>query len=227
MPTRFLLDLYSETDARYEGSFMEVWLANSGTRPTGMKLGDTAVIATRKTVAKPAGALYTLVDRKAIYNEDGTTKNTLVYPTLTKHMDNTRSSANEAQSARDAYVIRLAEVYLIAAEAQLKLGKLDSAAVNINIVRNGAAKPGKVANMLITPSQVTVDFILDERAREFAGEQMRWFDLKRTGKLVERVKAHNPNATDIQPFHVLRPIPRAQLDAVTNRVEFAQNEGYQ
>jgi starch-binding outer membrane protein, SusD/RagB family len=227
MPTRFLLDLYSESDARYEGSFMEVWLANSGTRPSGMKLGDTAVVATRKAMVKPAGALYTLVDRNAIYNADGTTKNNLVYPTLIKHMDDTRSSANEAQSARDAYVIRLAEVYLIAAEAQMKLGKLDSAAININIVRTRAAKPGKVADMQITSSQVTLDFILDERAREFAGEQLRWFDLKRTGKLVERVKARNPNATGIQPFHMIRPIPRAQLDAVTNRAEFAQNEGYQ
>tara|TARA_R110002124_G_scaffold198852_1_gene365696 strand:- start:2735 stop:4363 length:1629 start_codon:yes stop_codon:yes gene_type:complete len=227
MPTRFLLDLYGPADARYEGSFMEVWLANSGTRPTGMKLGDTAVVATRKSLAKPAGALYTLVDRNAIYNTDGTAKNNLVYPTLTKHMDNTRSSANEAQSARDAYVIRLAEVYLIAAEAQMKLGKLDSAAINMNIVRTRAAKPGKQADMQIAASQVTLDFILDERAREFAGEQLRWFDLKRTGKLVERVKAHNPNATGIQSFHTTRPIPRAQLDAVTNRVEFAQNEGYQ
>lgn len=227
MPTKFLLDLYGSADARYDGSFNEVWLANSGTRPKGMNLGDTAVIATRTARTKPAGALYTLVDRDAIYNTDGTAKNMLVYPTLTKHMDNTRLSANEAQSARDAYVIRYAEVYLIAAEAQMKLGKLDSAAINLNVVRTRAAKAGKAAEMQVKPEQVTLDFILDERAREFAGEQMRWFDLKRTGKLLERVKAYNPDATGIQSFHLVRPIPRAQLDAVSNRDVFTQNPGYQ
>ena len=46
--------------------------------------------------------------------------------------------------------------------------------------------------MEIKPEQLTLDFILDERARELGGEQQRWFDLKRTGKLLERVKAYNP-----------------------------------
>ena len=48
--------------------------------------------------------------------------------------------------------------------------------------------------MEIKPEQLTLDFILDERARELGGEQQRWFDLKRTGKLLERVKAYNPDA---------------------------------
>jgi starch-binding outer membrane protein, SusD/RagB family len=95
------------------------------------------------------------------------------------------------------------------------------------VIRTRAAKAGKAAEMQVKPEQVTLDFILDERAREFAGEQMRWFDLKRTGKLLERVKAYNPDATGIQPYHLVRPIPRAQLDAVSNRDVFTQNPGYQ
>jgi hypothetical protein len=56
---------------------------------------------------------------------------------------------------------------------------------------------------------------------------MRWFDLKRTGKLLERVKLYNKAASAlIQDFHVLRPIPQKQLDAVTNKSEFVQNPGY-
>jgi hypothetical protein len=81
--------------------------------------------------------------------------------------------------------------------------------------------------MQITPADLSLDFILDERAREFAGEQMRWNDLKRTGKLVERVKKYNLDAAPyIQPFHTVRPIPQAEIDAVTNKEGYKQNPGY-
>jgi hypothetical protein len=131
------------------------------------------------------------------------------------------------ESARDANLLRLGDIYLIAAEAQFRLNKLDSAALYINRVRSRAALPGRTAAMQITSSQVTLDFILDERARELAGEQVRWFDLKRTGRLVDRVKDNNPDAAPyIQPFHDRRPIPQSDLDAVTNKADFQQNPGY-
>ena len=225
-PTRFLLDLFNENDdARYEGSFQEVWYSNSTSRPAGMKLGDTAIYATKKAVG--GTRIYKLYDRNAVYNANGNMIDNLHYVQLTKFMDPTRSSLNEAQSARDVFVIRFAELYLIAAEAQLQLGRTDSAAYYLNIVRTRAAKAGRAAAMQVSASQVTLDFILDERAREFAGEQLRWFDLKRTGKLVDRIKAYNPDvAPAIQPFHAVRPIPQNQLDAIINRGEFTQNAGY-
>jgi hypothetical protein len=226
MPTRFLLDLYSANDARYEGSFQTVWYANAATRPAGMNLGDTAVFAT-KNVYAPTGKRYKIYDRNAMYDADGKVKDQLHYVSLNKFIDPTRSSANEAQSARDAFVIRFAELYLIAAEAEFSLGNPGQAATYLNVVRTRAAKPGRVAEMQVTGSQVTLDFILDERAREFAGEQLRWFDLKRAGKLLDRVKGHNPNAEGIQDFHLVRPIPRNQVDAVSNKAEFQQNPGYQ
>ena len=89
------------------------------------------------------------------------------------------------------------------------------------------AIPSKENDMRITESELTIDFILDERARELCGEQIRWFDLKRTKKLVEYVKLRNTDAKDnIQEYHMLRPIPQNQLDAVTNKDEFTQNPGY-
>lgn len=235
MPTRALLDLYGPGDSRYAGSFREVWNSCTGnsTNTAVSRPGDTAVIATRTTYAgtpggNPGGP-YVVYNRNTIYEAaTGKVLNRLVYPSLRKHMDSTRASYNEAQSARDVFVIRYAELFLIAAEAQLGLGRTDSAAYFINIVRTRAAAPGQVAAMQITPGQVTLDFILDERAREFAGEQLRWFDLKRTGKLVSRIQALNPDvAPNIQAFHTVRPIPQSQLDAVTNKDEFKQNPGYQ
>ncbi|MBB6270782.1 hypothetical protein HDF26_001209 [Pedobacter cryoconitis] len=226
MPTRFLLDLYTDNDSRYEGSFQTVWYANSTTRPTGMKIGDTAIFATKKVFA-PAGKLYKIFDRNAVYSTDGTVKDQLHYVSLIKFADPTRTSINEAQSARDVFVIRFSEMYLIAAEAELNLGNTVAAATYLNVVRTRAAKAGKVADMQVSSAQVTLDFILDERAREFAGEQIRWFDLKRSGKLLERVKAYNPNAATIHDFNLVRPIPRSQIDAVSNAAEFKQNPGYQ
>ena len=81
--------------------------------------------------------------------------------------------------------------------------------------------------MEITADQLTLDFILDERALELAGEMFRWPDLKRTGKLIERVKKYNPNArANIREMHLVRPIPTQMIDRVTNKEEFRQNTGY-
>jgi starch-binding outer membrane protein, SusD/RagB family len=195
-----------------------------------LALGDTAILATKYEISDGVDATkkYLIVDESKMFKPDGTINGNSLYVSLSKFMDPTRATIAEVQSARDAFVIRLAEMYLIAAEAEFKLGDLDAAAGFINAVRTRAALPGKVADMQIVAGDVTLDFILDERAREFAGEQLRWFDLKRTGKLVERVTAHNPVAAAfVQEYHNVRPIPQKQIDAVTNKTEFSQNPGYQ
>ena len=233
MPTLSLLNLFDEAnDSRYEGSFQTVWYANRAATVNGnvFAVGDTAAY-TAKTVI-PAAVMnskkYTTYDVSKTYGNNGVPIQRRFYPSLKKFKDSTRTSVAEAQSARDAFVMRLAEMHLIAAEAEFKIGKLDSAAYYLNVIRTRAAWAGRTANMQVTPAQVTLDFILDERAREFAGEQLRWFDLKRTGKLVERVQRMNPDAASfVRPFHVVRPIPQSQLDAVSNKDQFKQNEGYQ
>lgn len=240
MPTKFLLNLYNENiDSRYHGSFKTVWICNragSYKKKVGateitvsLALGDTAIFATKTEIPDSIDAKrkYLIVDDSKMYKADGKIAANALYVPLKKFDDPTRPTLNEAQSARDAFVIRLAEMYLIAAEAEFKLNNAAKAAELINVVRKRAAVTGKEADMQITAVDVNLDFILDERAREFAGEQLRWFDLKRTGKLVERVRKYNPEAAGfIQDFHVLRPIPQRQIDAVVNKGEFTQNPGY-
>jgi starch-binding outer membrane protein, SusD/RagB family len=230
MPTVFLLDLFDEaSDARFLGSFKSVWRANSATRPAGMALGDTAVFITRNVIpqAVQATKVYRIYDRSEVYRADGSPVTRGQYMDLSKFLDPTRPTIPEEQSGRDAFVIRLAEMHLIAAEANFKLANTAAAAQQINVLRTRAALPGRTAQMQVTPAQITLDFILDERARELAGEQLRWFDLKRTGKLVERVTRFNPDAAaHIKAFHVVRPIPQRQLDAVSNKDVFTQNPGY-
>jgi starch-binding outer membrane protein, SusD/RagB family len=229
MPTKKFLDLFDQTsDARYQGSFQDVWYVNKVA--PGFAIGDTAAYVTTATIPAATQALkkYAIYDNSEIYGADGTPTQRRFYVSLKKFKDSTRPSLSEAQSARDAFVIRLAEVYLIAAEAEFKIGKNDSSAYYLNVIRKRAAIPGKEANMVVLSTTVTLDYILDERARELAGEQLRWFDLKRTGKLQSRIAAMNPDAAKFfQPYHSVRPIPQTQLDAVTNKESFTQNPGYQ
>ncbi len=84
------------------------------------------------------------------------------------------------------------------------------------------------AAIQITTADVTLDFILDERTREFYGESMRWLDLVRTKKLVDRVKAWNPveAGANVKPEFMLRPIPQDQIDRVTAGPAYPQNTGY-
>jgi len=147
-----------------------------------------------------------------------------IFPSLNKFHDAFRLNINEERGSRDYLTFRLAETYLIAAEALLRDGRAVEALPYINAVRRRAAIPGHEAEMELT-GPLTLDTILDERAREFAGETMRWFDLVRTHTLVARVRAYNPDGgLNIQPFHVLRPIPSTQLQRTT--CCYTQNPGY-
>ncbi|MBL7817099.1 MAG: RagB/SusD family nutrient uptake outer membrane protein [Saprospiraceae bacterium] len=143
-------------------------------------------------------------------------------------------------------IFRSAEAYLIAAEAIVKGGKgakLGTADVYYNKVLDRALGTKKgtdpkcaaapedqkslaTASYRATASNVTIDLILDERAREFMGEYNRWFDLKRTGKLVERVRKYNPwtKGQAISDKHNLRPIPQAEIDLTFPAI--SQNPGY-
>src|SRR5262249_16921244 len=152
----------------------------------------TAILCTKYEIpdAIEPTKKYRIFDKSKNYNADGSSKEKVYCISLSKFDDPTRDNVTQIQSARDVFVIRLAEMYLIAAEAEMKLNHLPVAAEYIDSLRSRAALPGHKLDMMIDPSQVTLDFILDERAREFAGEQIRWFDLKRTGKLLSRTKLY-------------------------------------
>lgn len=236
MPTRYLLDLYSEDDQRLEATFQTLWIANKegGDDYPLMHKGDTAIWATRDAVSSAqkdwAKGRYQIVDRNVMYSEDGTLKNQKQYMAISKFADPTRATVKEDRSVRDAFLIRLAEMYLIVAEAGPKCGKAD-ALDYMNTLRVMRAVEGKEEQMKVSQADIEdVDFILDERARELAGEQLRWFDLKRMGEEVflRRIKLGNPDAgKNVKAYHMLRPFPQDYLDAITNKDEFKQNEGYE
>ena len=237
MPTRYLLDCYDENiDQRFEVTFRSLWKANGG--KTGdnypyMVQGDTAIWITKDVVPQVkrqwAKGRYQILDRTDIYHEDGSVKSQKQCMPISKFEDPTRATVNEDRGTRDAFIIRVAEMYLIVAEAGAKAGKADALAY-MNILRAQRAKAGKEEAMKVAQSDIEdIDFILDERARELVGEQLRWFDLKRMGSeiFIRRIKAGNPDAgKNVKAYHMLRPFPQTLLDAITNKDEFLQNEGY-
>ncbi len=126
----------------------------------------------------------------------------------------------EGKLYSDFYAMRLAETYLLRAEAYLDNGDKVNAAADINVVRSRAnATP-------VDPSDVDIDYILDERARELVLEEPRRLTLARLGLLYERVQKYNSVAgPTIQEFNNLLPIPQTEIDTNTG-AELTQNPGY-
>lgn len=125
-----------------------------------------------------------------------------------------------APSYKDLIMMRLGETYLLLAEAKFKLGKLAEAATSINVLRSRAQAS------LVQPSDITLDFILDERVRELIGEENRRMTLVRTGTLLDRVKRFNfKESSTIQDYNKLLPIPQSEID-LNKDSKFGQNPGY-
>ncbi|MFT6895514.1 MAG: hypothetical protein ACJAWX_003137, partial [Algoriphagus sp.] len=219
-------------DSRYKKSYRDNFLSNRpGTYNTSFDKskstvtfaqGDTTIWLPGYNIPTSERAKYPYqVLTPELYTER-------VFPALRKHMDPGRVDRTQFEGGRDYIAMRLADTYLMLAEAQFRQGKIGPATANINMVRRRAAFPGKESEMEISESELTFEFITEERERELIGEQSRWLDLKRWGILIERVKLYNPQAApNIQSFHVLRPIPQNQIDrAEGTSSAFPQNPGY-
>jgi hypothetical protein len=227
-------------DSRYNNTFRTVFLCS--TAGGGFNIGDTGfILANTNAQADSMNAIpkkYRVVAPREFYVIGGGYAQN-IYPTLSKYSDSLKAIPNDP-GGRPYPVCKLSECYLLAAEAAMQggsAGGTTEAAQLINVLRTRAAyRPGLLPSDLaarvlanqISPAQITLDFIMDERTRELAGESIRWPDLAMRGILLERVLADNPDAAPkIQPYHVLRPIPQSQLDAtdVANKAAY-QNPGY-
>lgn len=220
-PTTWLLNLWDRAvDSRYEDGFQRLWLANKASTKPKLNVGDTAIYMPGVPILSADSATHQYTTLAPNNYTDA------AYPTLIKYLDPTRLALNDTAGGRDFNVARLGETYLIAAEALFRDGKAAEALTYVNALRERAARKGVAPTLMdVTVADLSIDFLLDERSRELAGEQMRWFDLVRTGKLVERVKLYNPQAAvAIKACHVLRPIPTSEIQ--NTKPPIAQNSCY-
>jgi len=206
---------------------MKWWVGTKGTNATGDVPGifDDADIRNSNYNIKrdwyynnPAQtALY---GKKSNITEETWFSTKSLFPALKKFFYGRAENLSLTGSYRDRMKFRLAETYLLLAEAYLGMNNPAKAADAVNEVRKRAgATP-------IDASQMDMDYLLDERIRELVGEESRRFTLVRTHKYLDRVKKYNSTLKDkVRESDALWPIPQGIIDA--NRdAEFPQNPGY-
>lgn len=192
--------------------------------------------ASLKTLTPEEKAEYPcfVVNAMDLYETDGTpkektnyagdpasTRELNIFPALSKfNMPGKEYMGFNSQTkTADVPIMRFAEVYLIAAEASVRLGKTD-AKTYIDVLRNRA-------HAALAPSTINMDYIFDEYARELCGEFGRWNLLKRNKAFETRLGLYNkPAAANFVPTNYLRPIPKSFFDTIDNAAEYGQNDGY-
>ena len=170
---------------------------------------------------------YSYTNTTSTYLSDGSNENLFryFYPSLNKFNSSNYYVANASKKRNgnlDAILImRMAEVYLIAAECDIYLSNPSEALTYVNKIRTRAG----AESLTGTP---TVRTVLDERGRELCGEHTRFMDLKRTGLLKDKSylqETHPDLAQYYNPNYALRPISTTYTATITNGSSY-QNPGY-
>ena len=219
-----------EIDSRYDATFQREFYVNKTDSPDFGKLG----------IFFPRWNDVSGIDKEAIhfypFKKDGeytwypqstaipVLKNGADRMPIIKKFKDTEINWQGAGSREDV-VFRLSDTYLLSAEAHLGAGNSAQALDRINVIRRRAAVTDSERNQMEVTS-VDLDFILDERARELLGEHDRWFDLKRTGKLIERAKEYNifvQKYNNLNSTYLVRPIPQDEINKVKG---LTQNPNY-
>lgn len=205
-PTTAFLNLYGPGDMRNENNNIRRnwYYNNASTLPAGKKLGDLVTF----NPADPNFITMTTIN---------------MYPTVTKFDFGVQGRGGPATYIgmdKDRAQYRLAETYLLLAEAKLLNNDKAGAAIALNAVRSRSRA------LSISGAEVDMNFILDERARELYGEEYRRITLSRTGMFLQRVKAMNPQvAASVADKNKFFPIPQTVIDGNPG-AKFPQNPGY-
>jgi hypothetical protein len=225
--TKFALSLYGPTDHR-GGNFSYRFfylMNNAASLPSNANINLAATCATPGYTSGPSGGRLGVDTIRLSINCNEPAPNATAapnWPSIRKWdwAPGDTADVQNSSNYNDQIYLRLADTYLLLAEAQFRLNDLAGAAATINLIRARAnATP-------ITAAQVTLDFILDERSRELISEEHRRYTLLRTGTWFTRTQVNNKYAgTKIALRDTLLPIPQSVIDANLTKV-MPQNAGY-
>jgi hypothetical protein len=158
------------------------------------------------------------------YDETSTTR----FGSCNKYTGADNRGDKGSPSAVNIKVIRLSEIYLIAAEAALSADK-SKAAGYLNEIRKRSPSLAPA-----TEATITLDMVLDEKSKELYGEGHRYFDLMRHGRSItfndDRLQGSisstvRPKTIDKTFYKTILPIPKAEMDA-NPAIKDQQNPGY-
>jgi hypothetical protein len=198
------------------------------------------IYLSKKTLSAEEKAKYSCVTVNIddLFDENGEYKtasfdgtNTyLLYPGLVKSNWNYDGifTSNLQKKTGDVFIMRMAEIYLIAAEANAMLGNTTKAADYINVLRKRACRNAADYESSMKLTSASEQDVLDEYARELVGEFQRWSVLKRHGYTVfmNQLKKGNPRASrSFSEKNMLRPISYNFLNQIENAEEYGNN-GY-
>jgi hypothetical protein len=211
-PTKWAIDLYEPKDDRGTNFAIRKYyilqdaIANAPAPadklPSGYHYGDTIKLSWKNDLSGTSNA----------------SRND--YPFIRKWDSVIPENLQESKTYNDQVYLRLAETYLLKAEAEFKLGDIAGAANTINIIRRRSHASD------ISAANVSIDFILDERSRELIGEEHRRYTLLRTKKWLERVQAYNHRGGQTAAARdTLFPIPQVDIDANLTE-KMPQNPGF-
>jgi hypothetical protein len=156
---------------------------------------------------------------KLVLPGDGIDTNRNIVPKINKWDQFDPNDTFGSSMIKDFIIMRLGETYLLKAEAQFKQGNTQGAANTINVLR------GRAHAAMVSSSDISLDFILDERVRELIGEENRRMTLMRTGTLLKRVVGRGQKITGLTVRNTLLPIPQSEID-LNKDAKLAQNPGY-
>ncbi len=228
-PTPFFYSLFDEEDEREDATIRRVVYAEvdhlDNQENITIVAGDTAIFFPKRnwTDAEKEAVAYQVINPDEYFVNDGISQ--VHFPMFRKFDDPGVPYTTGGQAAlgeRDAIIFRSGGTHLIAAEAYFMSGNSDEAANHLNAIRSRAG-----ISTDLEASDIDIDLILNERAKELAGEASRWMALKRTGNLIERVLNYNPHAalnSAITEKHLVRPIPQSEIQVTEGQIE--QNPDY-
>ncbi len=234
-PTTYTIDLFEEGDERWDATFMveiydryfDYYDVEDHSTLSVAHYYEPKWYADDDTYMEDYIAAHPDVEYHEYGTYDAAVNPNLDYETIVvKKFDDPDAPFASSSSTRDVIIARLGETYLIAAEAYLQAGNEATGLARLNEVRERAG----VADA--TLAEFDLDYILDERGRELLGEYHRWFDLKRTGTLVDRASMYHYLIEESNfdgangELKILRPIPQTALDLNQND-DFEQNPAYQ
>lgn len=259
MPNFHWITMYSEKDLRQKANFETLYLKIDDDKAAPVNMTDTVCYMPLRAITAEEDKLhdewvasgdpkaYFIDGLNEVFDMDdpeseyygGPLKHRSRYYSLKKFYDRSRTEMGKQNEGNaNAIIIRLPEMYLIVAECNWKLNLGNETVYDaLRPIWERSFTDVEDANVY-KKDMIDIDFLIDENQRELGMEYNNFFLLKRTRKLVERVKKYNPKSREesvdnikrwkdyVNDNHYIKPFPMQQVNNFRNITKEMLPPGY-